>query len=835
MVNLKLALRSLTKSPVVTGVAVLSLALGIGANTAMFSLYDQLLRRPLPVREPEQLVNLGAPGPKAGATACTNEGSCEEVFSYPMFRDLERGQTVFTGIAAHVGFSANLGVPGQTPTNGTAIYVSGSYFPVLGVTPALGRLFTPQDDRSIGGHSIAVLSHPYWVSALGARASVLNETIYVNGQPMTIIGVAPRDFRGNRTMGVFPAVFVPLTMREVLSRGVPALEDRRAYWAYLFARLKPGVTMEQARERINATYRPIINDVEAPLQEGVSGTWLAEFRRREVTIQDGRHGQSRALHEATAPIVLLFGITGIVLFIACANIANLLLARATSRSMEMAVRLSLGATRKQLVTQLLTESFLLATLGGTLSMVLAKWTQGIVISSAPADAASFIAGMLNTPVLLFAASLSLATGLLFGLFPAMHSTRLDLITAIRGNTGQRSGARSAARFRTSLVTVQIALSMALLGAAGLFVKSLINVSRVDLGLETENVVTFRVQPELNGYETARSLALINRLQQELASAPGVMAVAASVIPLLNGSSMGGTVSVEGFEKDPDVESSASFNLVSAGYFRALGVPLLAGREFESADFSGAQKVAIVNEAFAKKFNLGRNAVGKFMSQSDGVDSKPDIQIVGLVGNAKYSAVKDEIPPLFFTPFTQNATVGSMYFYARTSGDPALLVREVPGLVARLDPNLPVQNLKTLAAQANDSIMADRLIGAISAAFAVLATLLAAIGLYGVMAYAVAQRTREIGVRMALGASGGRVRAMVLTQVARLTAVGAVMGVAGALAFGRAARSMLFGLGASDPVVIGGAVLLLTAVALAAGFVPAYRASRVHPMQALRWE
>jgi predicted permease len=727
MVNLKLALRTLTRSPIVTVVAVVSLALGIGANTAIFSLYDQILLRPLPVREPAQLVNLGAPGPKSGSVSCGSAGSCDEVFSYPMFRDLERRQTVFSGVAAHTSFNANLGVAGQIPVNRPAMYVSGSYFPVLGLNAALGRLFTAQDDRIVGANPVAVLSYDYWQNSLGGRTTVLNEMITVNGQPMTIIGVAPSGFRST-TIGAFPAVFVPITMRGVLSRDTDVFENRRSYWAYLFARRKPGVTLEQARLGLQAIYRPIITEVETPLQEGMSAEMLAQFKQKTITLEDGRRGQSQADREAGTPLMFLFAVTGVVLFIACANIANLLLARAARRSLDIAVRLALGASRRQLVAQLLTESCLLAFAGGVLSILIARWTLSVMIAMMPPETASFLAGMMNVKVMLFAVTLSVATGILFGMFPALHSTRPDLITIIRANTGQPSGARGAARFRTSLVTAQIALSTALLISAGLFVRSLINVSRVDLGLDVDRVVAFGLSPELNAYSPTRSAAFIDRVQQELAATPGVTAVAASRVPVLAGSSWGTTVSVEGFAKDAD--ANARYNQISAGYFRALGMPLLAGREFERRDALTAPKVAVVNETFAKKFNLGQNPVGKFMAAGQGDDVKLDMQIVGLVHDAKYNSVKGEIPPLFFTPIAQDSTIGAVTFYARTAGESAALLRAVPPLVATLDANLPVQELKTLPQQAAQSIRSDRVIGTFAGAFASLATLLAAIGLYG---------------------------------------------------------------------------------------------------------
>ncbi len=832
MGTLKFAFRTLFKTPFVTAVAIISLALGIGANAAIFSIFEQMLLRPLPVREPDQLVNLAAPGPKPGSQSCNQAGDCEQVFSYPMFRDLEREQTVFTGIAAHYAFGVNLAYRNQT-LNGDGMHVSGSYFPVLGIQPHIGRLLGPADDENISAHFVAVLSHDYWETQLGGDPGVVGQTITVNGKGMTIVGVAPPGFEGT-TLGSRPSVFVPISMRTEMNRNFQGFENRRSYWIYLFARLKPGVTIEQARAGLNAIYRPIINDVEVPLQQGISEQRLAQFKTREVTIEPGQRGQSSTHAEARMPLILLFAITGIVLLIACANIANLLLARGANRAMEMAVRLSLGAQRWQIVRQLLVESCVLALLGGALSLVVAKWTLSLIGSILPPEAASTIGSDLRPQVIAFAGALSIATGLIFGMFPALHSTRSDLITILRANTGQLSGARSAARFRNSLVTVQIALSMALLVSAGLFIKSLMNVSRVELGIRTENVVTFAISPELNGYEPARSQALFARVEEEIAAIPGVTGVSAALIPLLSGSNWGSDVGVEGFKREPDTDANARFNMLGPGYLKTLGIPLISGREFEASDIVGAPKVAIVNEAFAKKFNLGREAVGKRIGTGRNSEQL-DMMIVGLARDAKYSEVKADVPPQFFTPYRQDTTIGRMTFYARTQLDPSPLVRNVTTVIARLDPNLPVENLKTLPQQVRDNIFLDRMISSLSAAFAVLATLLAAVGLYGVLAYTVAQRTREIGVRMALGADAGRVRGMVLRQVGLMTLIGGVIGIAGALALGKAAGSLLFGLEGNDPVVVVMAATGLALVAFIAGYIPALRASRVNPMQALRYE
>jgi putative ABC transport system permease protein len=833
MGNLKLAFRTLARTPFVTAVAVLSLALGIGANAAIYSLFDQMLLRALPVQAPDRLVNLTAPGPKPGSNSCSNAGGCDEVFSYAMFRDLQHADMPFSGIAAHRVFDANLAYRGQQTLNGQGMLVSGSYFPVLGVRPALGRLLGPEDDRVIGESHVVVLSHDYWQTRFGLNLNVLNEPITINGQSMTIVGVAAPGFDGT-TLGVKPRVFVPITLRGQMQPGFKGFDERQSYWAYLFARLKPGITVEQARAAANVPYHAIVTQIEAPLQKGMSDKTKVQFKAKTMGVVRGAQGQSSARPEAKAPLMLLLGVTAFVLLIACANIANLLLARAAARANEMAVRVSIGASRWQVMGQLLTESLLLAALGAVAGLVVARWTLDLIQSLLPSDSTDMLNYGIDGSVLLFTAALALGTGMLFGLFPAIHSSRPDLIPLLKGQAGQPGGARAAARFRTGLATAQIALSMALLVGAGLFTRSLMNVSRVDLGLKVDNLVTFGIAPELNAYTPERSRALFERLEDRLKATPGVTSVAMSLVPALAGSNWGTDVAVEGFKKDPDTDDGARYNEVNAGYFRAMGMPLIAGREFTRADRLGGAKVAIVNQQFAKKFHLGHDVIGKHMSSDDN-DSKLDTEIVGFVQDAKYSEVKGEIPPIFFMPIQQDESIGYANFYVRTSLDEGAILPVIPKVMGELDPNLPVVNLKTMTQQVRENVFLDRFISVLAASFACLATLLAAVGLYGVLAYTVAQRTREIGLRMALGAEPGRVRAMVLRQVAIMTLIGGTVGLLASIWLGNLAGSLLFELKGYDPAVLVTSAVLLTLVALGAGFVPAHRASRVEPMHALRYE
>jgi predicted permease len=832
MLNLKLALRTLFRARFVTAVAIISLALGIGANAAIFSIFNQMLLSALPVQKPKELVNLAAPGPKPGSQSCNQAGECEWVFSYAMFRDLEKMQTVFNGIAAHRLFGANLAFGGQTMT-GEGVLVSGNYFPLLGLQPALGRLLNSNDDQKVGESPVVVLSYPYWTTRFGQRADVINQQMIVNGQSMTIVGVAPARFEGT-TLGATPEVFVPITLRGLMEPGFDGWANRRSYWAYVFARLKPGVPLEQATTGMNVLYRGIVNDVEAPLQRGMSEQTMTRFRAKQLRVESGFQGQTSVRADVSTPLKLLLAVTALVLIIACANIANLLLARAAKRSGEMAIRLSIGANRPQLIRQLLTESLILAALGGAAGLLVAQWTLHFIASLLPEDAASTFKIELDPVVLLFGGLLTIGTGLLFGLFPALHSTRPDLLPTLKGQSGQPSGAKGAARFRTSLATFQIAISMTLLIAAGLFVKSLAKVSRVELGLKPDNIVTFGVSPELNAYTPERSQVLFSRIEQEMASTPGVTGVTAALVALIAGSNWGSDVTVQGYPTGPDVDNNSRFNMIGPDYFKTLGIPLIAGREFTQQDVGKSPKVVVVNESFVRKFKLGtpQEAVGKRMTDDGTV---LDTEIIGVAKDAKYSEVKGVIPPLFFAPYKQSTRIGAMTFYVRTGTDPDQFVGQVQRIVTRIDPNLPVENLRTLPEQIRQNVFMDRFISVMSASFAVLATLLAAVGLYGVLAYTVSQRTREIGLRMALGAAPSDVRRMVLKQVALMTVVGAVIGLLAAYWSATSAQQILYEMKARDPIVFIGATLTLAFVALIAGLIPANRASKVDPMTALRWE
>jgi predicted permease len=830
--NVRYALRKLSRTPGFTAVSIVSLALGIGATSAIYSLFDQIMLRELPVAQPERLANLAAPGPKPGQNTCNSAGGCHEVFSYPMFRDLERAQQPFAGIAAHRYISAYVST-GDRPRPGGAMLVSGAYFPLLGVPPALGRLLGPEDDRRVGGHPVAVLSHAFWQTQLGGDRSVVGKSVVVNGYSLAIVGVAPRGFHGT-TLGLRPEVFVPIRMRGLVNPGWEGFDDRRSYWAYVFGRLKPGVTAEQAERSLNVAYRGIISEVEVPLQTRITPDELARFQTKRIEVTDGARGQSTLHVYAATPLRLFLGITGLVLLIACANLANLLLARGARRGQEVAIRRSLGATRPRLFAQFITEAWLLAFFGGVVSLAVAWWTLSLIGSFLPDEVGAALDLGIRFPVLAFTALLSLGTGVLFGIYPAVQGTRADLVGALKSGSASPAGARATGRFRAVLVTGQIALSLMLLVSAGLFVKSLVRVSRVDLGFRVGELATFALNPRLNGYSQERSRALFDQVEKEAAALPGVVSVSSAFSPVLAEGGWGSSVSVEGFQGGSEAQMYASRNEVGTGFFRTLGVPLAAGREFTDADGIDAPLVAIVNEAFTRKFGLGRAAVGKRMARK--LDSGDfDIEIVGVVPDARFNGVKDEARPMFFTPWRQSASLAGLTFYVRGSLPPEQVIPALPGVVHRLDANLPVDQLETMSAQVREVVSLDRVIGTLAAAFAVLATLLAALGLYGVMAYSVAQRTREIGIRMAVGAEGSQIRWMVVRQVARMTVAGSAIGLVLALGLGRAAKSLLFEIQAHDPQVVGGGVVLLALVALGAAYLPARRASRVDPIVALKAE
>jgi len=831
MSNLRLTLRGLARAPVFSLIAILSLALGIGANTAIFSMLDHILLRTLPVKNPHELVFLYHPGPVQGSSSTDEPGGPS--FSYPMFRELQKEQTPFTALAGARNSSASLSYKNQ-PSRGTARLVSGNYFDLLGVRPAIGRLFTQDDDRTPGDHPVVVLAYHYWTTRFGNDVSALNQTMVINGYPMTIVGVAQKGFAGER-LGDTADVYLPISMKKEMTPDWDGLRDRKNYWVTLLARLKPGVTSERAEALINVSYRAQLEQ-DVQLLSRPSESFLKRFRAKKVILKPGEHGRGGLQQEARRPLYLMMGITVLVLLIACANVANLQLARAAARAREVAVRLAMGASRAQLIRQLLGESLVLSTAGGVLGLAVAHGTLRAIVAVAPPTIGvqAFINPELDGRVLLFCLALSVVTGLLFGLFPALQASRSDLALALKDQSGQSTSTVAGNLFRKTLVTAQVAISLLLLISAGLFARSLVNLTRIELGIRVDHLLTFSLIPKLNQYPDERARQFYEQLTGRLAAIPGVKLVSASGVPAIAGHYVGTNITVEGFSPRTEDGPQSNLSAVGADYFRTMGMPLIAGREFTLADDARAPKVAVVNEAFVRHFLANQNPLGRRFVRGGGA-VKPDIEIVGVVKDSKYGGMKEAPPRVFYTPYRQNPRQGALHFYLRTAIDPEQIAPQIRREVAALDPHLPIRELKTMQGQIDENLFAERILSVLTGSFAALATLLAAIGLYGVLAYNVARRTREIGIRMALGADAGRVRGLVGKEVALMLGIGTASGLAAAAGAGTLLQSMLFGLKSWDPVVYAASAVFLWLIAMAAAWVPARRATSVDPLVALRYE
>jgi predicted permease len=830
MINLfedvRYALRGLQKSPLFTIVALVSLAIGIGANTAVFSLMDQALLRSLPVKHPEQLVLFSAPGPRRG-NVNTSYGD-EMTFSYPMYREFRDGNPVFSGVMARFPISFSMSWHDQTERVHGDL-VSGNYFDVLGVHAAIGRTFTPEDDLKPGAEPVVVLSYGFWKRRFGAEPGVLNQSITLNAHPMTIVGVAEAGFK-SVGVGEAPDLFVPMAMQGQMMPSGSDLEKRRSYWLNIFARLKPGISRRQAEAGMNTFWRPILESEAKDLN--MSQNVRTRFLNRHLSLQEGGQGISGAPPQFSAAIEVLMGMVGLLLLIACANVANLLIARASGRQREVGIRLAMGASRLRLIRQLLTESLLLALGGGLLGLLVADWTGGGLLSFLPDDPA--VHGLSSHPdmrVFVFALGLSVLTGLLFGLLPAIQGTRAELAATLKDQASGVVGGFGHLRFRKGLVITQVALSLVLLIGAGLFARSLYNVKNIDVGFHTDHLIQFTIQPSLNGYNQARMLALFERLREDIARLPGIRSVSMAQEPLLAGDTEAGTLKVDGYQAKEDDDMVANENYVGPGYFATMGVPLLVGRDFTTADGPGKPQVAVINEKLAKHFFGGDNPIGRHIRF--GRNDEP-IQIVGLVKNGKMSDPKEKQQQVVYGCYAQRQ-MSQLTFYARTSQEPLAAAQMLRDEVRTQDANLPIFNVKTMQQQIDEALFMDRLVAALSAAFGALATLLAAVGLYGVMAFMVTRRTREIGIRMALGANRRNVLGLVMREVLILAGAGIAIAVLASFALGSVIQSQLLGVSGRDPLVLVCATASLALVALLAGYLPALRATRVDPLSALRYE
>ncbi|HKN59817.1 MAG TPA: ABC transporter permease [Candidatus Acidoferrales bacterium] len=834
MQDVKYGVRMLVKNPGFTLVAVLTLALGIGANTAIFSLTDQVLLRQLPVRNPDKLVIVRAVGWKTGHVDSDSEDDSTS-FSYPEYKDIRDQAPAFSGLLARLGLSLNVAANGATE-RAKGELVSGNYFDVLSVNPALGRVFSAADDTAPGANTVAVLSYGYWARRFGKDPEILNKPVTVNGASLTIVGVAQAGFSGVQ-IGRDTDMFIPMSMKAQMTPGWDGMDARDDAWLNIIGRLKPAFTVKSAEAAIAPAFRSI-EEAEIPILKISPGSKAEKrFLDRKIVLDTGAHGRPIFQSNAKTPLLVLLTMVGLILLIACANLASLLVARGEARQREMALRLALGAGRWRLVRQLLTESFLLALLGGVAGMIFAQWTLGVLVGSLQEGvSASGLEARLDPRVLLFALGVSIVTGILFGLGPALRATRTSLQTTLKDQGSSVSNAKSSVQLRKWLMVSQVALTTMLLASAGYFVKSLMNLEHQNLGVKVDHVVQFAVAPSLNRYTTQQTVALLDRVRQATAALPGVRGVGVVKEALFEDSEWGSNLTVQGYTPPPDEDAEVFRNSVGPDYFSAMGIPLLAGREFRESDATTSPKVVIVNERMARKYFAGRNPVGMHIVWGSHNPPVPlDIEIVGVVQNSKHNGARDQSNPFVYQPYTQDSDMRGGTFYVRTSQDPLALTGTVRQVVQGFDSNLPVFNVRTLAEQVEDSVYSDRLLTFFSISLGALAALLAAIGLYGVLAYMVARRTREIGIRMAVGATQQNVAWLILREVLQMSGIGLAIGLAAAFGLGLLIQSQLYGVKASDPLVFVGATVLLAVVAFLAAWLPARRAASVDPMVALRYE
>ena len=827
--DVRYGFRQLRRSPGLTMVAVLSLALGIGANTAVFSLMNAVMLRELPVENPRQLVLFG----DARSAGDTDDFVSTELYSYAFYQEMRHSNQVFSDMAAVLSLTFEkmhgaVGGSGNLEPMSVQL-ASGPYFSMLGVKPFLGRVFTQAEDEPAGGHPVAVMSYAWWQRRFGRDPAIVGKTVALGATVYTIIGVTPPEFFGT-TVGQSPDLWIPLSMEKQVSPGWNGLDNKWFQSLYLLARLKPGVSAEQAEANVNVLARQLWQEYAGPV---LTKEQMQILERAHIGLTPAARGLSRLRFEFSRPLQVLMVVVGLVLLIACANIANLLLARAAARQREIAVRMAMGARRARLIRQMLTESLMMALAGGALGILFASWASELLLRMVSRGSEPLPMSVApDARVLAFTFLVSLAAALLFGIAPAIRTTGFDLTPALKEGRGAPV-TRGSALARTLIVS-QVALSLVLLIGAGLFLRALVKLANVDTGFHKENALLFGIDPPAAGYkEDARLVNLYQQIEQRVGAEPGVRAASISFFTFNQGE-WTNTVSIQGHPPTPENDMAATHNAVGPGYFSAMGIPLLVGRVFGPQDTATSPKVAVINETMARWYFPGGSPIGRRFGIGEDPKHNNDIEVVGVVKDVKHVSLRERPFPEAYYPYPQRIA----YFYnlvVRYSGDPGAIISEVRHAVGEVDAKLPVSYQNTLAQQVERSIAGQSLIAQLSAFFGLLAAFLACIGIYGLMSYAVSRRTNEIGIRMALGAGRANVLWLVAREVLVLVGLGIAVGVPITLVGSRVISSLLYGLSPADPVSMAGAATLLVVFAALAGYLPARRAANVDPMVALRYE